>query len=83
MTSSRCDTNGISHSLMTNLLYCKTPRGIRGYELIGGPDFTVWKLAGAFGGEDYPDKVRGPYNEGGLWAERTGTCQAFLAQGSR
>ncbi|CAL1711293.1 unnamed protein product [Somion occarium] len=50
----------------------KTPRGIRGYELFGGGDFTVWKLQGNLGGEDYPDKVRGPLNEGGLFVERQG-----------
>lgn len=32
----------------------------------------MWKVAGTLGGEDYPDKVRGPYNEGGLWVERSG-----------
>lgn len=49
----------------------QNPRGIRGYSLSGNT-FDTWKLIGNFGGEDYPDKVRGPYNEGGLWAERVG-----------
>ncbi|KAG8852485.1 hypothetical protein FRB96_008673 [Tulasnella sp. 330] len=50
----------------------KEPRGIRGYSVIGGSDIYTWKLTGTLGGEDYPDKVRGPYNEGGLWVEREG-----------
>jgi len=49
----------------------KTPRGIRGYTLNGGT-LNFWKLIGNFGGEDYPDKVRGPFNEGGLFVERIG-----------
>ncbi|KIJ24287.1 glycoside hydrolase family 35 protein [Sphaerobolus stellatus SS14] len=36
----------------------KTPRGIRGYELLGGGDFDSWKIIGNFGGESAPDKVR-------------------------
>lgn len=50
----------------------KHPRGIRGYTLTGA-DFTSWKIAGNYLGENFPDKVRGPLNEGGLWAEREGT----------
>ncbi|TDL26312.1 hypothetical protein BD410DRAFT_578199 [Rickenella mellea] len=50
----------------------KNPRGIRGYQLLGGGDFTTWKIAGNLGGESWPDKVRGPMNEGGLWFERVG-----------
>ncbi|KAH8115249.1 hypothetical protein DFH11DRAFT_1726116 [Phellopilus nigrolimitatus] len=50
----------------------KTPRGIRGYQLLGGGDFDVWKIQGNLGGEDYPDVVRGPLNEGGLFIERIG-----------
>lgn len=50
----------------------KHPRGIRGYTL-SGTDFSSWKIAGNYGGEDIPDTVRGNLNEGGLWAEREGT----------
>ncbi|KAF9445456.1 glycoside hydrolase family 35 protein [Macrolepiota fuliginosa MF-IS2] len=53
----------------------KTPRGIRGYRLLSDDldnDFTGWRLAGNFGGENAPDFVRGPYNEGGWWFERIG-----------
>ncbi|KAI0343743.1 putative beta-galactosidase [Trametopsis cervina] len=51
-----------------------TPRGIRGYKLIdsGSADFLTWKIQGNLGGEDFPDKVRGPLNEGGLFVERIG-----------
>lgn len=31
-----------------------------------------WKLTGNLGGEDYPDRARGPLNEGGFFAERNG-----------
>jgi hypothetical protein len=51
----------------------KAPLGILDYELAGRPkDAISWKLAGNFGGEDYPDRARGPTNEGGLFAERQG-----------
>ncbi|KAI0821239.1 glycoside hydrolase family 35 protein [Irpex lacteus] len=55
----------------------KTPRGIRGYTLLSSSnassvDFTHWKIQGNLGGEDFPDKVRGPLNEGGLFVERQG-----------
>ena len=50
----------------------KTPRGIRGYQLLGGVDFDHWKVQGNLGGEDVVDKVRGPLNEGGLFVERQG-----------
>ncbi|KAH7318895.1 glycoside hydrolase superfamily [Rhizoctonia solani] len=50
----------------------KAPRGIRGYELIGGGDFSSWKLAGTVDGEDTKDTIRGPMNQGGLYVERIG-----------
>ena len=56
----------------------QTPRGIRGYRLLGGGDFDAWKIQGNLGGEDYPDKVRGPLNEGGLFVERAGLFLPFL-----
>ncbi|KAJ5515045.1 Glycoside hydrolase family 35 [Penicillium fimorum] len=54
----------------------KVPRGILSYELSGrsASDIT-WKLTGNLGGEDYQDQVRGPLNEGGLYAERQGFHQ--------
>ncbi|PSR79545.1 family 35 glycosyl hydrolase [Coniella lustricola] len=53
-----------------------TPRGISNATLTG-PDaasyaFSEWKIAGTAGRERNIDPVRGPYNEGGLWAERVG-----------
>ncbi|KDQ55125.1 glycoside hydrolase family 35 protein [Jaapia argillacea MUCL 33604] len=50
----------------------KTPRGVRGYTLLGGGDFDYWKVQGNLGGENFPDEVRGPLNEGGLFVERQG-----------
>lgn len=56
----------------------KEPRGILDYELGGrAKDAVSWKLTGNFGGEQYPDKDRGPMNEGGLFAERQGWTQPF------
>ena len=51
----------------------KNPRGITGYNLAGHPATDVtWKITGNLNGLNYEDKVRGPLNEGGLWAERHG-----------
>lgn len=51
----------------------KNPRGILHYHLSGhNPSDVSWKLTGNLHGEDYEDTVRGPLNEGGLWAERQG-----------
>jgi len=50
----------------------KYPFGILGYSIDGGK-FTHWKVQGNYGGNtQYPDKVRGVLNEGGLYAERLG-----------
>ena len=54
------------------------PRGIYNATLLGpisansSLSFDSWKLAGTAGGETNIDPVRGPYNEGGLHAERMG-----------
>ncbi|EIW52309.1 uncharacterized protein TRAVEDRAFT_75316 [Trametes versicolor FP-101664 SS1] len=52
----------------------KSDRGIRGFELVGGVGkFSTWKVQGKLGGyTNFPDKVRGVLNEGGLFAERDG-----------
>ncbi|KAI0374491.1 hypothetical protein BV20DRAFT_1033302 [Pilatotrama ljubarskyi] len=52
----------------------KSPRGIRGFELVGGVGkFSTWKVQGNLGGyTGFPDRVRGVLNEGGLFAERAG-----------
>ncbi|KAK0221395.1 galactose-binding domain-like protein, partial [Armillaria fumosa] len=48
------------------------PRGVRGFQLNDGT-FTDWKVQGKVGGyTNYPDKVRGIFNEGGLFGERAG-----------
>jgi beta-galactosidase GanA len=41
----------------------------------GGRRFAVpirWRIQGSRGGEDIPDRVRGPFNDGGLYGERAG-----------
>lgn len=52
------------------------PRGIYNATLLGPSNtkftFDSWKVAGTAGGEASIDPVRGPYNEGGLHAERLG-----------
>ncbi|KAM5536272.1 hypothetical protein V8D89_010049 [Ganoderma adspersum] len=55
----------------------KSDRGIRGFELIGGvAKFSTWKVQGKLGGyENFPDRVRGGLNEGGLYGEREGWCK--------
>ncbi|KAJ9380822.1 CAZyme family GH35 [Paecilomyces variotii] len=56
----------------------KYPRGILSYDLQGNNASNfIWKLTGNLGGEDYQDKVRGPLNEGGLYAERQGFHQPY------
>ena len=51
----------------------KRPRGILNYQLDGHAQSDIsWKVTGNLGGEDYRDHVRGPLNEGGLFAERQG-----------
>jgi hypothetical protein len=54
----------------------KQPRGILGFDLLAG-NATVdaslaWSVTGNRGGVDFPDKTRGPLNEGGLYGERQG-----------
>lgn len=54
----------------------KHPRGILNYRLSGREENAItWKITGNLGGENYHDKVRGPLNEGGLYAERHGFHQ--------
>jgi hypothetical protein len=49
------------------------PRGILMAKLQGGAEFSSWKVAGTAGGFTTKlDPVRGPLNEGGLYAERVG-----------
>ena len=67
------DQMGMDENYVIGQNEMKNPRGILRYSLSGHADSDVtWKLTGNLGGEDYLDKVRGPLNEGGLWAERQG-----------
>ncbi|KAJ5911286.1 beta-galactosidase C [Penicillium subrubescens] len=50
----------------------QNPRGILGATLLGGGNFTSWRIQGNAGGEANIDPVRGPMNEGGLYGERLG-----------
>ncbi|RUP52310.1 beta galactosidase [Jimgerdemannia flammicorona] len=51
----------------------KSARGFGKALLVGGNNTAIkWKVQGNLGGEDIVDKVRGPYNEGGLYGERAG-----------
>jgi beta-galactosidase len=51
----------------------KFPRGILNYGISGhGQSDVSWKLVGNLGGEQYQDLVRGPLNEGSMYAERQG-----------
>lgn len=67
------DEMGMDENYVVGENEMKNPRGIMRYRLPGHEASAVtWKLTGNFGGEDYPDKDRGPLNEGGLYAERQG-----------
>lgn len=66
------------HDLRSSAL---DPRGIKNATLLGpndassggeGYSFTEWRIAGTAGREENIDPVRGPLNEGGLYAERVG-----------
>lgn len=50
------------------------PRGITNATLVGLGEytFTEWRIAGNAGREENIDPMRGPQNEGGLYAERVG-----------
>ena len=70
------DNLGLNEDFTVGQDDMKTPRGILDYELSGRDQSAIsWKLTGNLGGEDYRDKVRGPLNEGGLYAERQGFHQ--------
>ncbi|WP_119731213.1 glycoside hydrolase family 35 protein [Thermomonospora amylolytica] len=50
----------------------KQPRGLVAASLEGSGAPITWRIQGARGGEDLPDTVRGPLNNGGLYGERSG-----------
>lgn len=67
------DNNGQEMNFAVGQDSMKTARGIRHYSL--GETEIQWKITGNLGGEDYKDRVRGPLNEGGSYAERQGWHQ--------
>jgi beta-galactosidase len=70
------DNLGLDENFEIGLDEMKDPRGILNYDLSGHSQSDItWKLTGNLGGEDYIDLVRGPLNEGGLYAERQGWHQ--------
>lgn len=70
------DNMGLDENWTVGTEEMKDPRGILGYRLSGHSASEItWKLTGNLGGEDYQDTVRGPLNEGGLYAERQGFHQ--------
>jgi len=72
------DNNGLDENNSVGPSEMKNPRGILNYDLSGRNQSAItWKLTGNLGGEAYVDKVRGPLNEGGLYAERQGFTQPF------
>ncbi|ESK83683.1 glycoside hydrolase family 35 protein [Moniliophthora roreri MCA 2997] len=65
------DNMGLNENWYTDD-HMKSPRGIRGFQLNSG-NFSEWKVQGKIGGyTNFPDKVRGVMNEGGLFGERKG-----------
>ena len=72
------DNNGLDENWTVGPDNAKDPRGILSYSLSGRNQSAItWKLTGNLGGEAYIDKVRGPLNEGGLYAERQGFTQPY------
>ncbi|KAI5120764.1 hypothetical protein M0805_004727 [Coniferiporia weirii] len=66
------DNMGLNETDGSNPNTSKSPRGVRGFKLNTG-NFSEWKVQGKLGGyTDFPDKVRGVFNEGGLFGEREG-----------
>ncbi|KAF4539570.1 Glycosyl hydrolase family 35 [Lasiodiplodia theobromae] len=54
----------------------KEPRGILHFSLSNRPQSDIaWSITGNLGGENYIDTVRGPLNEGAMYAERQGYHQ--------
>ncbi|KAI0142825.1 glycoside hydrolase family 35 protein [Xylariaceae sp. FL1272] len=67
------DHMGMETNWTPGLDLMKTPRGILNYSLTGHAQSSInWRLTGNLGGESWADTIRGPLNEGGMWAERQG-----------
>lgn len=72
------DNSGLDENWIVGPDDMKSPRGILDYSLSGRNQSAItWKVTGNLGGEQYIDKVRGPLNEGGLYAERQGFTQPY------
>lgn len=72
------DNNGLDENWVVGPDEMKRPRGILDYALSGRNQSAItWRLTGNLGGESYVDKVRGPLNEGGFYAERQGYTQPY------
>jgi hypothetical protein len=70
------ENNGYEENWAPGMDQMKWPRGILDFNLTGHAKSDVtWKITGNLGGEKYIDKARGPWNEGGLYAERQGYTQ--------
>ncbi|EPS37421.1 hypothetical protein H072_8897 [Dactylellina haptotyla CBS 200.50] len=68
------DHMGLEENWTAATEFFKSPRGPINYGFKGAqPKLVKWKLTGNLGGEKYIDKERGPWNEGGLYAERQGS----------
>jgi beta-galactosidase GanA len=50
----------------------KQPRGLTAANILGSTARLGWRIQGALGGEQLVDRVRGPFNTGGQFGERTG-----------
>jgi hypothetical protein len=67
------DHMGLNENFRVGDPSAKNPRGILDYNLPGRSKSDItWKLTGNLGGEDYRDSIRGPLNEGSIFAERHG-----------
>jgi hypothetical protein len=70
------ENNGYEENWAPGMDQMKWPRGILDFNLTGHAQSDLtWKITGNLGGEKYIDKARGPWNEGGLYAERNGFTQ--------
>lgn len=67
------DHLGNDENFPANTELMKDPRGLIDYSLNGRDKEAIsWKITGNLGGEQYRDHSRGPFNEGGFYAERQG-----------
>ncbi|KAJ5925341.1 beta-galactosidase [Penicillium verhagenii] len=67
------DHLGNDENFPANFEFMKDPRGLIDYNLNGRDKEAIsWKITGNLGGEQYQDHSRGPFNEGGAYAERQG-----------